>query len=85
MYIYILKYVIKEINLLFSNVYRYFAISLRGKVRRRQFILVPCMSADFFAVMVLLNFYLHVLIHYYFTASFYLHPLDTDKRPFLRL
>jgi hypothetical protein len=27
-------------------------------------------SADLFAVMVLLNFYLHVLIHYYFTASF---------------
>jgi hypothetical protein len=25
-------------------------------------------SADLFAVMVLLNFYLHVLIHYYFTA-----------------
>jgi hypothetical protein len=30
------------------------------------------MSADLFAVMVLLNFYLHVLIHYYFTASFYI-------------
>jgi hypothetical protein len=28
------------------------------------------MSADLFAIMVLLNFYLHVLIHYYFTASF---------------
>jgi hypothetical protein len=27
-------------------------------------------SADLFAVMVLLNFYLHVLIHYYFIASF---------------
>jgi hypothetical protein len=27
------------------------------------------MSADFFAVMVLLNFYLHVLIHYYIIAS----------------
>jgi hypothetical protein len=27
-------------------------------------------SADLFAVMVLLNFYLHILIHYYFTASF---------------
>jgi hypothetical protein len=28
------------------------------------------MSADLFAVMVLLNFYLHILIHYYFTALF---------------
>jgi hypothetical protein len=27
-------------------------------------------SADLFAIMVLLKFYLHVLIHYYFTASF---------------
>jgi hypothetical protein len=27
-------------------------------------------STNLFAVMVLLNFYLHVLIHYYFTASF---------------
>jgi hypothetical protein len=34
LYIYILKYVIKEINLLFSNVYRCFTISLRGKVER---------------------------------------------------
>jgi hypothetical protein len=28
------------------------------------------MPADLFAVMVLLNFYLHILIHDYFTASF---------------
>jgi hypothetical protein len=28
------------------------------------------MSADLFAVMVLLNIYLHVLIHYFFTVSF---------------
>jgi hypothetical protein len=27
-------------------------------------------STDLFAIMVLLNFYLHLLIHYYFTASF---------------
>jgi hypothetical protein len=33
-YIYILKYVVKEINLLFSNVYICFAISLSGKVGR---------------------------------------------------
>jgi hypothetical protein len=32
-YIYIFKYVVKEIDLLFfSNVYKYFAISLRGNV-----------------------------------------------------
>jgi hypothetical protein len=34
LYIYILKYVIKEINLLFSNVYKCFTTSLRGKVQR---------------------------------------------------
>jgi hypothetical protein len=28
------------------------------------------MSVDLFTVIVLLNFYLFVLIHYYFTASF---------------
>jgi hypothetical protein len=28
------------------------------------------MSTDLFSVMVLLHFYLHVLIHYYFTSSF---------------
>jgi hypothetical protein len=28
------------------------------------------MSADLFVVKVLLNFYLHVLIHYYFTSLF---------------
>jgi hypothetical protein len=33
LYIYILKFVIKEI-FCFSNVYRCFAISLRGKVKR---------------------------------------------------
>jgi hypothetical protein len=33
-YIYVLKYVMKDINLLFSNVYRCFDISLRGKVKR---------------------------------------------------
>jgi hypothetical protein len=31
-YIYILKYVVKEINLLFSNLYRCFVRSLRGNV-----------------------------------------------------
>jgi hypothetical protein len=53
-------------------------------------------SVDLFVVMVLLNFYLYVLIHYYFIGShliyfiiiFYcmvLRPPDTDRRPFLGL
>jgi hypothetical protein len=54
------------------------------------------MSADLFAVMVLHNFYLLALIHYYFTASHLIYfsivfvcralqPLDTDRMPFLGL
>jgi hypothetical protein len=54
------------------------------------------MSADLFAVMVLHNFYLHALIHYYFTASHLIYftivfvcrtlqALDTDRMPFLGL
>jgi hypothetical protein len=50
-------------------------------------------SADLFAVMVLLNFYLHVLIYYYFITSHLIYfivvfvcralrPPDTDMRPF---
>jgi hypothetical protein len=38
-----------------------------------QFVLLPArsgMPANLFIVMVLLNFYLYVLIHYYFTTSF---------------
>jgi hypothetical protein len=52
-------------------------------------------SADLFAVMILLNFYLYTLIHYYFIASFdifyccfCLHSTSasqTNRRPFLRL
>jgi hypothetical protein len=49
------------------------------------------MSADLFAVMILLNFYLHVLNHYYFTTSHLIYfivvfvcmalwPPDTDRR-----
>jgi hypothetical protein len=52
------------------------------------------MSTDLFAIMVSLNFYLHVLIHYYFTTSHVIYfiivfvcralqPPDTDRRPFL--
>jgi hypothetical protein len=53
-------------------------------------------SADLFVVLVLHNFYLHVIIHYYFIASHLIYfivvficralrPLDTDKMPFFGL
>jgi hypothetical protein len=53
----------------------------------------PGISADLFVIMVLLNFYLHVLIHYYFNASFDMFIIvfvcralrPSDRRPFLRL
>jgi hypothetical protein len=74
-YIYILKYVVKEINLLFFKcVQMFFAISLRGNIgwvtvrpphRHARARPLTC-----FSVMVLLNFYLLILIQYYFTASF---------------
>jgi hypothetical protein len=73
-YTYILKYVIKEINLLFFKCVQMFRHKSKGKGRKGDSL--PSsqsrlgMSADLFAVIVLLNFYLHVLIYYYFTASF---------------
>jgi hypothetical protein len=53
-------------------------------------------STDLFVAMVLLNFYLHVIIYYYFTASHLIYfiivfvcrafqPPDTDRRLFLGL
>jgi hypothetical protein len=53
-------------------------------------------SADLFAVMILLNFYVYVLIYYYFIASHLIYfiivfvcralrPPNTDRRPFLGL
>jgi hypothetical protein len=74
MYIYILKYVSKEINLLFFKCVQMFCHKSKGKHRmgdNSSTSQAPLgTSTDLFAVMVLLNFYLHVLIHYYFTASF---------------
>jgi hypothetical protein len=67
-------YVIKEINLLFFKCVQMFCHKSKGK-----YIKGECssssqaclgMSTELFAVMVLLNFYLHVLIYHYFTASF---------------
>jgi hypothetical protein len=73
LYIYILKYVINEINLLFFKCVQMFRHKSKGKGKKGESSLSSqaClgMSADFFAVMVLLNFYLHVLIHYYIIAS----------------
>jgi hypothetical protein len=73
-YIYILKYVIKEINLLFFKCVQIFHHKSKGKRRTGDSSSSSQArsdtSTDLFAVMVLLNFYLHVLIHYYFTISF---------------
>jgi hypothetical protein len=67
-YIYILKYVVKENNLLFFKCVQMFGHNSKGKrkmsdsssssqARSGTF-------ADLLVVMVLLNFYLHVLIYY---------------------
>jgi hypothetical protein len=74
LYIYILKYVITEINLLFFKCVQMFRHKTMGKGRKGDSLSSSQArsdtSADLFVVMVLLNFYLHVLIHYYFTVSF---------------
>jgi hypothetical protein len=73
-YIYILKYVIKEINLLFFKCVQMFHHKSKGKGRKGDSSSSSQArsdtSTDLFAVIVLLNFYLHVLIHYYFTVLF---------------
>jgi hypothetical protein len=69
----ILKYVIKEINLLVFKCVQMFHHKCKGKGRKgdnSSFQARSSTSADLLVVMLLLNFYLHVLIHYYFTASF---------------
>jgi hypothetical protein len=73
-YIYILKYVIKEINLLFFKCVQMFHHNSKAKGRKGDSSSSSearlGTSADLFTVMILLNFYLHVLIHYYITGSF---------------
>jgi hypothetical protein len=67
-----MKYVIKEINLFFKCV-QMFHHKSKGKVRKGDSSSSQACSstfADLFAVLVLLNFYLQVLIHYCFTTSF---------------
>jgi hypothetical protein len=69
-----LKYVVKEINLLFFKYVQMFHHKYKGKGKKGDRLsssqVVSGTSADLFVVMVLLTFYLHVLIHYYLTASF---------------
>jgi hypothetical protein len=91
--IYILKYVVKEINLLFFKSVHMFCHKSKRKGKMGDSSSSSQArsgtSADLFAVMVLLNFYLHILIHYYFTALldiFYyyfvcraLQPPNTDR------
>jgi hypothetical protein len=73
-YIYILKYDVKEINLLFFKYVQMFRHKSKRKRRtgNRSSSFQACsgMSVNLFTVIVLLNFYLHILIHYYFTALF---------------
>jgi hypothetical protein len=73
-YTYILKYVVKEINLLFFKCVQMFFHKSKGKGRNDDCLSSsqarPGTSTDLFVVMILLNFYLHVLIHYYFTTLF---------------
>jgi hypothetical protein len=96
-----LKYVIKEINLLFFKCVQMFRHKSKGNGRKGDGLSSSQahlgMSTDLFAVMVLLNFYLHVLIQFiitlllhliYFNVIFVcrtLRPPDTDRRPLLRL
>jgi hypothetical protein len=98
-YTYTLKYVIKEINLLFFKCVQIFHHKSMGKGRKGDSSSSSQarsgISADLFAVMILLNFDLYILIHYYFTSSFDIFyryfgfrafwPPDTDRRPFFRL
>jgi hypothetical protein len=71
-YTYILKYVIKEINILFKCVQMFRHKSKRKGRKDDSSSSQACSgtTADLFAILVLLNFYLHVLIHYFFTTSF---------------
>jgi hypothetical protein len=100
LYIYILKYVIKEINLLFFKCAQMFHHNSKEKRKKGESSSSSQVrsgtSTNLFAVIVLLNSYLDVLIHYYFIASHLIYfivvfvcralrPPDTDRRPFLGL
>jgi hypothetical protein len=97
--IYILKYVVKEINLLFFKCVQMFRLKSKGKGRKgdSSSSSQACSgtSTDLFVVMVLLNFIytssfiITSLLHliYFIVVFVYrvLWPPDTDRRPFLRL
>jgi hypothetical protein len=98
LYIYILKYVIKEINLLFFKCVQMFRHRSKGKGKKGEssssFEAHLGTSAEFFAVMVLLNFYLQMSLFIitshliYFIIVFVcraLRPPNSDRRPLLRL
>jgi hypothetical protein len=88
-----LKYVIKEINLLFLKCVQMFHHRSKGKGKKGESSSSSQArsgtSADLFAVIILLNFYLHIPIHYYFTAShliyfivvFYLQGTSASRHP----
>jgi hypothetical protein len=65
---------LKEINILFFKCVQMFCHKSKGKGRKGDILssyqLRSGTSTDLFVVIVLLNFYLHVLIHYYFNALF---------------
>jgi hypothetical protein len=65
---------LKEIIILFFKCVHMFCHKSKGKGRKGDILssyqLRSGTSTDLFVVIVLLNFYLHVLIHYYFNASF---------------
>jgi hypothetical protein len=68
-----LKYVIKEINILFFKCVQMFHHKSKGKGKKGKSSSSSQArsgtSTDLYAIMVLLNFYLHVSIHYYFIDS----------------
>jgi hypothetical protein len=87
-------------NLLFFKGVQMFCHKSKGKGKKGESLSSSLAhsgtSADLFAVIVLFNFYLHVLIHYYFIASHLIYfiivfvyralrPPTTDRRPFLGL
>jgi hypothetical protein len=67
-YIYILKFIVKEINLLFFKCVHMFRHNSKGKRRAgdssSSSLAWSSTSTDLFVVMVLLKFDLHVLIYY---------------------
>jgi hypothetical protein len=99
LYIYLEMFLLKMLIFCFSNLYRCIStIKYKGKGKKGESSSSSKArsgtSANLFAVMVLLNFYLHVFIHYYFIASHLIYFIvvfvckalrrpNTDRRPSL--